>query len=141
MSGVGGVGAGGYTAIVQRLAAQRAAQNSQTSTTATTGADKAFKLQSPQGVNALTTPSAAGVMGPMEPSGVTAGSSVDGMLARVKDAQAGADKMVIDLASGRDVNIHNTMVELEKADIALKYTVQLRNRALSAYEELMRMQV
>ena len=30
---------------------------------------------------------------------------------------------------------------MEKADIALKYTVQLRNRALSAYEELMRIQV
>ena len=49
--------------------------------------------------------------------------------------------MVIDLATGRDTNIHNTMVELEKADIALKYTVQLRNRALNAYEELMRIQV
>ena len=49
--------------------------------------------------------------------------------------------MVIDLASGKDVNLHNTMIELEKADIALKYTVQLRNRALSAYQELMQLQI
>ena len=80
-------------------------------------------------------------MAPMEASAAAPANRVDGMLSGVKDAQANADKMVIDLASGRDVNIHNTMVELEKADIALKYTVQLRNRALSAYEELMRMQV
>ncbi len=141
MSGVGAVGAGGYAALVQRLAAQRATQNTQTSTTAQTGSTKAFDLQSTQGVNDLTTQATSSAMAPRSANSVSAGNRVDGLLSGVKDAQADADKMVIDLASGRDVNIHNTMVELEKADIALKYTVQLRNRALSAYEELMRMQV
>jgi len=66
---------------------------------------------------------------------------VGAALDQVSAMQNNADQMVIDLASGNDVNLHNTMVELEKADIALKYTVQLRNRALTAYEELMRMQI
>ena len=69
------------------------------------------------------------------------GNKLGAALAKVSDIQNGADSMVIDLASGKDVNLHNTMIELEKADIALKYTVQLRNRALNAYEELMRLQV
>ena len=68
-------------------------------------------------------------------------SAVDQLLQPITSSQATSDKLVIDLASGHEVNIHNTMVELEQADIALRYTVQLRNRALSAYEELMRIQM
>lgn len=55
--------------------------------------------------------------------------------------QTGADQLVIDMATGRDVNIHNTMIEMEKAEIAFKLAVQVRNRALQAYEELMRVQI
>jgi flagellar hook-basal body complex protein FliE len=73
--------------------------------------------------------------------GSVAGKSLDRVLQNVSDYQHNADKMVIDLATGKDTNIHNTMMELEKADIALRYTVQLRNRALNAYEELMRIQI
>ncbi len=73
--------------------------------------------------------------------GSNATSSIDMALRSLSEQHNTADKMVLDVASGRDLNVHNTMVALEKADIALKYTVQLRNRALSAYEELMRIQV
>ncbi len=69
------------------------------------------------------------------------GKKLGNALEKVSDVQQSADSMVIDLASGKDVNLHNTMIELEKADIALKYTVQLRNRALSAYQELMQLQI
>lgn len=141
MSGVGSVGAGGYAALVQRLAAQRAAQSTTTAagtkSTSVTASQAKFEMPASSGVNGMTGPE----LGPLGKTEIPAGQGVDRVLSTVKDAQAQADKMVIDLASGRDVNIHNTMVELEKADIALKYTVQLRNRALSAYEELMRMQV
>jgi len=138
MSGVGSIGSGGYAALVQRMAAQKATQNAQSTSTA--ASNKAFEMPKLGGVNDPTANQSA-AMAPLGAPTVPAGEGVDRVLATVKDAQASADKMVIDLASGRDVNIHNTMVELEKADIALKYTVQLRNRALSAYEELMRMQV
>lgn len=141
MSGVGSVGTGGYAALVQRLASQRSAQNSQGATTAQQSTSKAFEMPSAGGVNGLTGPGSAAPMASLGAPTTPASQGVDRVLATVKDAQASADNMVIDLASGRDVNIHNTMVELEKADIALKYTVQLRNRALSAYEELMRIQV
>ncbi len=136
MSGVGPVGSG-YGAILQQAAARRARAAQAPAVT---------PPQAPQGRGL----SRLGVADPASFSldarsvGATvepASAGVDKVFSAVNDAQASADKMVIDLASGKDVNIHNTMVELEKADIALKYTVQLRNRALSAYEELMRMQV
>lgn len=55
--------------------------------------------------------------------------------------ETGANQLVLDMATGRDVNIHNTMIEMEKAEIAFKLAVQVRNRALQAYEELMRVQI
>ncbi|MCP4869187.1 MAG: flagellar hook-basal body complex protein FliE [Proteobacteria bacterium] len=69
------------------------------------------------------------------------GSKVDSALQPIHNLHDSAGKMVIDMATGRDTNIHNTMVELNKGDIALKYAVNVRNRALQAYEEMMRIQV
>lgn len=38
-------------------------------------------------------------------------------------------------------SLHQVMIDLEKADIALQFTIQLRNKMLEAYQEIMRMQV
>ncbi|MCP4869517.1 MAG: flagellar hook-basal body complex protein FliE [Proteobacteria bacterium] len=85
----------------------------------------------------------AGTAAKFDPAG-KAGKAVESVAQAVQqasDLDHSSDKMVIDLATGRDANIHTTMVELEKSDIALKYVVQLRDRALSVYSELMRAQV
>ena len=135
MSGVGPIGRGGYAALIQQAAARRAQGVSSTSTSQVRGLRPSDRLSVADPKN--FTLNARSVGAPVAP----ASNAIDKVLSSVHDAQSTADQMVIDLASGNDVNIHNTMVELEKADIALKYTVQLRNRALSAYEELMRLQV
>ena len=130
MSGITGVGgATSYQAIAQRAAARK----SQQADSGKQGAGTISKTNDPFAKIGVERAEQAG------PS--QAASSVDTALQQVSGFQHQADQMVIDLATGRDTNIHNTMLELEKADIALKYTVQLRNRALSAYEELMRIQV
>ena len=127
MSAIGPIG-GGYSALVQQAAVRRAGAASELQT-------KVSSAQSASGIAPGRTHQALGA-----PS-IPAANGLDNVLSTVREASSNADRMVVDLASGRDLNIHNTMVELEKADIALKYTVQLRNRALSAYEELMRMQI
>ena len=38
-------------------------------------------------------------------------------------------------------DIHGTMIALEKADISMRLMLQIRNKLVSAYEEVMRMQV
>lgn len=45
------------------------------------------------------------------------------------------------LAAGDAPNLHEVMVRLEESRIALQLTLQVRNRALEAYQEVMRMQV
>ncbi len=44
-------------------------------------------------------------------------------------------------AMGMNDNIHQVMIAAEKADIALQFTMQIRNKILDAYQEIMRMPV
>ncbi len=51
-----------------------------------------------------------------------------------------AEKLSLDLASGKQVDLPTVMMAINKADISFRMFVQLRNKALSAYEEIMRLQ-
>jgi flagellar hook-basal body complex protein FliE len=59
----------------------------------------------------------------------------------VNTTQLEADKAVERLQTGESKNLHEVMIAMEKADISLRLTVQMRNKALDAYQEIMRMQV
>ncbi|MEW6679453.1 MAG: flagellar hook-basal body complex protein FliE [bacterium] len=50
-----------------------------------------------------------------------------------------ADKLTQDLVSGKLENIHDLMIATEKAEIALNFTMAIRNQALRAYQEIMGM--
>lgn len=52
-----------------------------------------------------------------------------------------SDQAIADLQSGDANSLHEVMISVEKADISLKMLVQFRNKALQAYEEVMRMQI
>ncbi len=52
-----------------------------------------------------------------------------------------ADNAVSNLVAGRTKNVHETMIALEKADISFKMLMQVRNKMIDAYQEIMRMQV
>ena len=60
---------------------------------------------------------------------------------QVNELQKVADKKMEDLATGRAKSIPDVMVATEKADIALKLMVQVRNKIIDAYQEVMKMQV
>lgn len=45
------------------------------------------------------------------------------------------------LATGQAESLHKVMIDAEKAEIALQFTLQVRNKLLEAYQEIMRMQV
>ena len=52
-----------------------------------------------------------------------------------------ADTAIKELVAGRNKNIHETMLTVERADTSLKLMMQVRNKILDAYKEIMRMQV
>lgn len=84
-------------------------------------------------------------LGPDLGSGSVAGESFADSLKQavhtVDSLQKDADIKMQELATGKSQNIHETMIAAEKADIALKLMVQVRNKIIDAYQEIMRMQV
>ena len=57
----------------------------------------------------------------------------------VNQLQLEADKAVAALATGQEQDLHNTMITMEKADIAFRLLMQIRNKVITAYETIMRM--
>lgn len=68
-------------------------------------------------------------------------SFVDGFIESVDRDQKVADHRAIDLASGKSQNLHQTMIDMEKANLSFQLMVQVRNKGIEAYQEMMRMQV
>lgn len=62
-------------------------------------------------------------------------------IGEVNQLQKNADKAIQNLATGRTDNIADVMVQTEQADIALKLMMQVRNKIIDAYQEVMKMQV
>jgi flagellar hook-basal body complex protein FliE len=63
------------------------------------------------------------------------------MLDQVNDMQLKGDQATRNLQSGDAQHLHEVMIAVEEADISLRMFVQMRNKALTAYEEIMRMQI
>ena len=59
----------------------------------------------------------------------------------VNQLQLESDKQNKLLAAGEISDVSQVVVAGQKAEIALQLTLQLRNRAVAAYQEIMRMQV
>lgn len=62
-------------------------------------------------------------------------------LKKVNQLELDSAKLKKALVTGRVEDISQVVVAGQKADIAVQLTLQLRNRAVSAYQEMMRMQV
>ena len=62
-------------------------------------------------------------------------------VSKVNAQLLGADKQVQELAMGKTQNLHDVMIALENARMSFQLMVQLRNRALEAYQDVLRMQI
>ena len=62
-------------------------------------------------------------------------------LSNVNELQLGAQEASRKFATGESENLHELMIMLEEAKLALDLTVEVRNKAIEAYQELTRMQV
>lgn len=78
------------------------------------------------------------------PSPATKTEFLDLLEKGIKEVNTGAreaEKASMDLASGRQSNIHETMLSVTKAELGFNMMVQMRNKIIEAYQEVMRMQV
>ena len=79
-----------------------------------------------------------------QPAAATAGGFSDMLKTAIADTNkqvVAADQAMAQLGTGEARNIHEVMISMEKADISMRLLVQMRNKVLDAYNEIMRMQV
>ncbi|OPZ84206.1 MAG: Flagellar hook-basal body complex protein FliE [Firmicutes bacterium ADurb.Bin419] len=62
-------------------------------------------------------------------------------LTKVSDLEKESTALTEDFAAGNTDNIHQVLILAEKADVALQFTMQIRNKIMDAYKEIMNMQV
>ena len=60
---------------------------------------------------------------------------------RVNQAQNFASDKLQDLASGKDVDIHGTMIALQEADITLRFASSVRDKLVEGYQKIINMSV
>jgi flagellar hook-basal body complex protein FliE len=66
---------------------------------------------------------------------------VTGLVNEVSAKQAASSEAVNGLLSGQNVSLHQTMIAMEEASISFQLMVEVRNKLLESYQELMRMQI
>lgn len=77
-----------------------------------------------------------------EPGAVDFAQVLQSTLREVSAAQAEARSMAKDFSAGDpDVNLQEVMVNLQKASLSFQQMVQVRNRLVSAYQDIMNMPV
>lgn len=69
------------------------------------------------------------------------GSILKEAISSVNDAQAQSDLMTNKLVAGEDVELTDVMITAQKAGVTLNTALQVRNKAVEAYQEIMRMTV
>lgn len=77
----------------------------------------------------------------LDPSAKSFGDTLSEAVGKVNHMQKEADLKMQQLASGENTNISEVMLAAEKADIAVKLMMTVRNKMIDAYQEIMKMQV
>ena len=68
------------------------------------------------------------------------GATLKNAINHVNELSSTSDQQVSQLVQGDRQDIHNVMIAVEKADIAFDLMMQVRNKIVSAYQEVSRMQ-
>lgn len=74
--------------------------------------------------------------------GVDFAQTLKSAIDQVNQSQQGANVMAEKFAAGdSNTNLHEVMIELQKASVSFQEMIQVRNKLVSAYQDVMNMQV
>ena len=90
---------------------------------------------------APTVAPAAPAASPTRQAGAAFGDILQSLVTAADQQQQQADRTVQTLHGGGEKTLHEAMIAMEQADNSLRYLVQVRNKAIEAYQEIMRMQL
>ena len=92
-------------------------------------------------IGSLTPTEKTGKANPKSSPGSVFGEVLQKHINEVDELQKDSDKMSEKLAMGEVDNLHDVVIASEKADLALNLTIQVKNKIVEAYQEMMRMQI
>lgn len=77
---------------------------------------------------------------PSQGGGPPFGDLFKGLASETTKLDDSAQKAVTGLLSGQGVEVHDAMIATQKADMAFELALQVRNKAVGAYQQMMAMQ-
>ncbi|MCL5096637.1 MAG: flagellar hook-basal body complex protein FliE, partial [Candidatus Omnitrophica bacterium] len=92
-------------------------------------------------LEALSSTAKPGSAVEVNPSSTQFSDLLGKMVEEVNARQSTASQAVRDLQSGQSVSLHQAMIAIEEASISFQLMVEVRNKLLESYQELMRMQI
>ena len=91
------------------------------------------------------TPGAGGGLNPPQAPGASEGPSFKQTLLenieRVNEMQNDAERAIEDLTAGRRDDLANVLIAKQKADVAFRMLLQVRNQLVDAYDEIKQLRV
>ena len=93
------------------------------------------------GVTGVTAAGSSAAPGAAAPSGSSFTNILSQGLDSLQSTQANADNLSVQAATGTLTNAHDLMIATTQAQLATQLTVALRNKAVDAFNEVMRMQI
>ncbi|MCC7369081.1 MAG: flagellar hook-basal body complex protein FliE [Chloroflexi bacterium] len=69
------------------------------------------------------------------------GQALNTAIQGLNESQSAADNASVSLAAGEPVDLHEVMLARETASLHFQLAVQVRNKLIEAYQDVMRMQV
>ena len=69
------------------------------------------------------------------------GQMLTDTISQVNRQQLNADASINNLVTGKQTDIHQTMIAMEKASVSFELLMQIRNKVISAYDRIMRMPI
>jgi len=76
-----------------------------------------------------------------QPAGDGFGKMLDGLVSTVDAKQMQADSLTKRVLLGDTDQLHQSVIAMQEASVSLSLMVQVRNKLVDSYQELMRMQV
>jgi flagellar hook-basal body complex protein FliE len=73
--------------------------------------------------------------------GLNFAEMVKGSLREVNTDQKVSEKAMSDIATGQVKDLHQAALSINKAETSMKVMLEVRNKALSAYKEILRTQI
>jgi flagellar hook-basal body complex protein FliE len=76
-----------------------------------------------------------------QPTSDSFASMLGKMVSDVNTEQAASTQAVSALQGGQNIPLHQAVIAMEEANVSFQLMVEVRNRLMDAYQEIMRMQV